>query len=210
MRLYLGIPFYGGADAAFVSSLVKLRLALHMAGHEVECEMHTNCSNLPRVRNEIVARFMAGNYDRLLFLDNDMVFDAVDVFKLLESPHDICALDYRKKDDEIKFTGELTGNERDGWLQAYSVGAGCFLLSRKAIEIMQQKYPETRYVTAEGMLSFSLFDHLNYDGRYWGEDTTFCRRAIEAGLDISILKNATTEHIGTKKYKGNLNDQAVA
>jgi hypothetical protein len=200
LRLYIGVPFYGGADAEFVSSLIKLRLALHIADYDVECNMHTGCSILPKARNEIVMQFMSSGFDKLLFLDNDIVFNAVDVFKLINSTHDICALNYRKKNDKIEYTGTLTGNEKEGWLQAVSVGAGCMLISRKAIETMQQDNPDTRYVTDNGEIAFSLFDFLNYDGKYWGEDTTFCRRAIESGFDISVLKDAKTGHIGRKLY----------
>ena len=173
--------------------------------------MHTNCSILPKARNEIVMRFMASGYDKLLFLDNDLAFNAVDVFKLIKAEHDICAIDYRKKHDKrIEFAGDLTGRERDGWLQAASVGAGLLCISRGAIAKMQQDNPETRYVTDDGDIAFSLFDFLNYEGRYWGEDNTFCRRAVASGFDISVLKDAETQHIGIKAYGGNRNDNNSA
>lgn len=202
MRVYIGIPYYGGAGAGFVSSLLKLRVAFQVAGFEVECDIHDGCSILPKARNEIVSRFMKSGYDKLLFLDNDMVFDVIDVFKLLGSDHDICALDYRKKTDAtVEYTSALTGLERDGWAQAYHIGMGCAVISREAIEAMQQKHPECRYVSDDGDVIFSLFDFLNKDGRYQGEDVTFCRRAIDSGFDIAVLKNANTGHIGQKEYR---------
>ena len=36
MRIYIGIPMYGGAGAEFISSLVKTRLILDKLGYEVE------------------------------------------------------------------------------------------------------------------------------------------------------------------------------
>ena len=145
-------------------------------------------------------QFMSSGYDKLLFLDNDMVFNVVDVFKLIGSVHDICALDYRKKSESIEYTADLTGRERGEWAQATAVGGGCLLISRQAIEKIQQDNPDTRYVNDEGEIVFSLFDFLNYEGRYWGEDKTFCRRAIESGFDLSVLKDAETKHIGKKLF----------
>jgi hypothetical protein len=165
---------------------------------------------LPKARNEIVMRFMSSGFDKLLFLDTDMVFNVVDVFKLINSKHEICALDYRKKsDDKIEYTSELTGREKDGWLQAYSVGAGCMVICRSVIEKMQQYNTGLRYTTDDGNVAFSLFDFLNHQGRYYGEDTTFCRRAIETGFDISVLRDSETGHIGNKEFRGNRHDCTI-
>ena len=203
MKVYIGIPFYGGACAEFVSSLLKTHAAFHLAGFTVEVDMHTNCSILPKARNEILARFLASGFDKLLFLDTDMVWSIEDVFKLIKSEHEFCGLDYRKKSEELEMVSHLTGRERDGWQQAFYVGAGVLCLDRSVVEKMTQHHAGTRYVSENGEIVFALFDFLLKDGRYYGEDATFCHRWLEIGGDISILKGAKTKHIGHKNYEVN-------
>jgi hypothetical protein len=178
---------------------------LQLAGHTVEVDMHTNCSVLPKARNEIVMRFLKSGFDKLLFLDTDMVWDAKDIFSLLEAEHDFCSIDYRKKTDAKTFQSTLTGREKDGWLQATGVGFGLTCLTKSMVKEMTEKHPDLRYVNEHNEICFSLFDFLLHGGRYWGEDYTFCRRWVECGGEIAVLADAETGHIGTKNFKGNRN-----
>lgn len=142
----------------------------------------------------------------MLFLDTDMVWDVKDIFKLVHSDHDICAIDYRKKCDDEMYTGSYTGREREGWAEAYFVGAGLLCITRAAIEKMIVNYPETQYLSDDGVITFALFAEMIIDGRFYTEDTTFCKRWRDCGGDIIVLKDAATSHVGNKNYKGNLND----
>lgn len=207
MKIYLGIPFYGGACAEFVSSLVKTHTELKGAGHEVCLDLHCNCSVLPKARNEIVARFRASNFDKLLFLDTDMAWNVKDIFKLIDSEHDLCAIDYRKKDESGGYVGSLTGREKDGWAEATAIGAGLMCLTKRAIALMVANYPETKYNNEHGGEIFALFDFGVHDGKYWGEDCTFCRRWAMIDGDIAVLKDAATTHTGNKSYAGNRRTQ---
>lgn len=130
-----------------------------------------------------------------------MEFSAKDVLKLIDSEHEFCGLDYKQKGND-SFTASLTGKEREGWLQASGIGFGVACLSRNMLLEMMQQYPELRYMGEDGVY-FALFDFLLHDGQYWGEDYTFCRRYIEIGGDISVLKDAETGHIGSATYRGN-------
>lgn len=206
MKVYIGIPSRGGVCGEFVSSLLKTHLAFHLAGFTVEVDMHMN-SGTARARNEITARFMASGFDRLLFLDTDMVWNIQDIFKLINSQHNVCAIDYRKKTDETVYTGSLTGRTKGGWAEAYFVGAGLLCISRNAIDKMIEKFPDTKYTSDTGQTVFALFADMIIDGRFCSEDTTFCKRWIECGGDVSVLIDAETSHIGNKSFNGNLKGQ---
>jgi len=203
MRIYIGIPIHGGAGGEFIGSLLKTHAALHMAGHDVEVDLHTGCSVLPKARNEIVRRFVDSGFDKLVFIDSDMEWEVESFFKLIDSDHWLCGIDYRKKKDEVSFTGTLTGEEKEGWLRAFSVGTGLMCISQEVTRDMMQAYPELRYVNEDGKVCFSLFDFCLHKGEYWGEDTTFCRRWVETGGEVAILSDACTSHIGMKRYTGN-------
>lgn len=202
MRVYLGIPIYGGGEPSFISALLKTHAALHLAGYEVEVDLTAGCSILPKARNAIVGRFIDSGFDCLVFLDADVSWDVVDFFKLIRSPHLISAIDYRKKKDELEFNGILTGEKQDGWLKATACGAGILCIKRPALVKMINHYPELEYTDEQVKKRYALFDFLLKDGKYFGEDYTFCKRWEDCGGEIAILENATTTHIGTKRYTG--------
>lgn len=208
MKVYIGIPMFEGADAEFISSLMKTRLILDKLGYEVEVDMHTGCSVLPKARNEIVKRFMDSGFDVLFFIDSDMSWDAVDFVRLIKSGNDFSACVYRSKSEDINFhyvpkQGQFGCESSDGWLLADSVGTGFMCLWRSVIEHMIDNYPETKYKDENGVKFHALFDFEIHDGRYWGEDYTFCRRWCAIGGDIYVRVDATIKHLGKKSYIGN-------
>ena len=201
MRVYIGIPMYGGADAQFVSSLLKTRVVLDRLGYEVEVDIHNGCSILTKARNEIVQRFIDSEFDVLLFIDADMVWNPVDAVNLLRAENKFSACIYRSKYDEITYhckTEETSGD----WIKADGVGTGFIALRRECILEMMTSYPETKY-TEGGKDYHALFDFELHDGRYWGEDYTFCRRWRAIGGEIDVMTDATIKHIGSKTYEGN-------
>jgi len=198
VRVYLGIPMYGGADAQFISSLVKSRVVLDRVGYEVETDIHNGCSVLPRARNEIVQRFLSSGFDVLVFIDADLAWNPVDLVRLIRSPHLFTAGVYRQKKQELVFNWNPAGEGK-----AEAVGAGFVALKREALEKMVAAYPQTHY-EHDGKEYHALFDFDLHNGQYWGEDYTFCRRWRELGGEIDILPDVTIKHIGTYAYTGTL------
>lgn len=200
MKVYIGIPMYGGADAQFVSSLLKTRVVLDRLGYEVEVDINNGCSVLTKARNDIVKRFIDSGFDVLFFLDSDMVWDVIDMVKLLRSGRDFSACIYRSKSEDINYHC-VTDDSSGEWIKAERVGTGFMCLSRECLLKMVEAYPETKYL--DGQEKHALFDFQIHDGQYWGEDYTFCRRWREIGGEIDVLTDATLYHIGTKTYEGN-------
>jgi len=203
VKLYIGIPSRGGVCAEFVSSLLKTHLAFNLAGFAVEVDMHLN-TGIAGARNAITNRFMKSGFDKLLFLDTDMVWGIEDIFKIVKSEHEVCAMDYRKKTEETVYTGAYTGREKDGWAEALWVGTGLMCIARSTFEKMIPQYPETRYVSDDGIITFALFADMVIEAQFCTDDTTFCKRWTKIGGGIAVLKDAETSHIGNKSYNGNL------
>jgi hypothetical protein len=202
LKVYIGIPFYGGAGGEFVSALLKTRIILDRIGYEVEVDLHCGCSILPKARNEIVRRFLASGFDKLLFIDSDMVWDALDAVKLLRLDEDVAAIAYRTKQETVKYNCVLNGETKGELMGADAVGTGFLSLSRKCLERMVEAHPETAY--EDGGLIHALFDFEIHGGRYWGEDYTFCRKWKALGGGIWLLP-ADIGHIGAKNYGGSVN-----
>jgi hypothetical protein len=82
----VGIANYKGFIAADTSkSLEDLFLYSQRAKPQIEwvrC-VSTGCPVLPRVRNAIIAKAMAENCDGVLFVDDDIGFDAKDVYRMI-------------------------------------------------------------------------------------------------------------------------------
>ena len=208
MKIYIGVPMYGGADAEFISSLSKTKEVLKALGHTVEIDFHTGCAIISKARNEIVHRFLASGFDKLLFIDSDMVWSPIDAAKLIVSEFDFSGIAYRQRVEDGKFNAELNGEESDGWLGADRIGTGFMLLTRFCLTNMAEEYAHTEY-TEDGKTYHALFDFELLDGRYWGEDYTFCRRWKETGGSIWVMP-AEIGHIGRKVYRGNIKETLSA
>jgi hypothetical protein len=204
MNIYIGIPLFAQADAEFISSLSKTKEVFKALGHEVEIDFHTGCAVISKARNEIVARFISSGFDKLLFIDADMVWNAVDAAKLIDSKHDFCGIAYRQKSEETKYNAVLNDTEQEGWLGAERIGTGFMCLTRRCLIDMAMEYPETRYLN-DGHAYYALFDFELREGQYWGEDYTFCRRWKETGGSIWVMP-AEIGHIGKFVYLGNIKD----
>jgi hypothetical protein len=203
MKVYLGLPIYGQADAEFISALLKTRVVLDRAGFEVEVDINTGCSVVSKARNDITQRFFASGFDKLLFIDSDMVWNPVDAVKLLLSPYDFCGIAYRSKSEGIRFNAVANGEVNEGWIGADAIGTGFMCLTRKCVDRMRLAYPQTAYTDDSGDEVMALFDFEIHNGKYWGEDYTFCRRWKGIGGDIWMMP-AQIGHIGKKTYSGNI------
>jgi hypothetical protein len=201
VRVYIGIPINGGAGAEFISALLKTRVVFDRLGWEVEVDFHNGCSILTKARNEIVRRFLSSGFDVLLFIDSDMVWSPIDAVKLLRLGKDFTAIAYRTKTDELKFNCVLNGEEENGLMGADATGTGLMALRRECLAKMVENYQQTAYEDSGTI--HALFDFEIHQGRYWGEDYTFCRRWKAIGGDIWLLP-ADIGHVGPKNYKGNV------
>jgi len=205
VRVYLGIPLYGGAGGEFISALLKTRVVFDRLGWEVEVDVNSGCSVVSKARNDIVRRFLASGFDVLLFIDSDMSWSPVDAARLLQSGRDFSAIAYRVKSDDLLYNCALNGETDGEFLGADAVGTGFMALSRKCLEEMVKAYPHTAYEDSGEV--HALFDFEIHGGRYWGEDYTFCRRWKSIGGDIWLLP-ADIGHVGSKNYKGNIDQVA--
>jgi hypothetical protein len=168
-------------------------------------------SILPRVRNGIVKRFIDSDADTLVFIDSDMVWEPETLAKLVYAPFDVSVANYRKRNNEVVWMaepvtrdGQPVGATHNGdiWLQTMLAGTGLMSIKRRTIEEMVLRLPELSYED-NGEQIPCLFDFQMENGKYYGEDYTFCRRLTGIGGQIFILADADTGHTGHAVYTGN-------
>lgn len=197
-----------------VSCLLSIQKHLMLKGHEVITDIVTNGSILPKVRNGIVKRFLDSNADTLLFIDSDMIIDPHAAEKLIEAPFDCSVINYRGKNNTVKWMaepiyidGQPVGVIRQGdvWLQTNQAGTGAMAIKRETLMEMVNAYPELAYDDNNDQIP-CLFDFMLIDGKYYGEDYTFCHRLKAIGGQIFILANSFAGHIGDTVYSGSYHE----
>lgn len=209
---------YGGAHGLAVRSLLSLQSYLISTGHQVTFDIVTGGSILPKVRNGIVKRFIDSPAEVLVFIDSDMVYTPETIETLAYSQFDIAVANYRNRHSEVKWmaeakreNGEVLGTQVDGntWISTDRAGTGIMAIKRTTIERMMACYPRLRYED-NGTDYPCLFDFRLSEGKYHGEDYSFCKLAIDAGCKIYILADCFIGHIGDTVYGGNYHEYLLS
>jgi hypothetical protein len=98
LRVFIGTPAYGGNVSSFytqgIATLFKIAGAY---GLNFGLETIANESLITRARNNIVQDFIESDFSHLIFIDADIDFQPVDVFKLLLRKKDVISGAYPVK-----------------------------------------------------------------------------------------------------------------
>lgn len=156
---------------------------------------HRGSSIVP-ARNKVAALFLehAMKPTHLLFVDDDMIFGADAVEKLLLDHKDVvmgncftrkypCTPAYGHFDKETKGkSAPFTAYEKNALQPVEYVGMALTLISRRALEAVGEKpFREIHY------------DETNID---MSEDISFCRRALDKGIVPWVDTRVQVGHIG--------------
>jgi len=202
--------FDGKVFSQYALSLPPTLFSLSKEGVHANVLIPTTGSLLVAERNRLVAFFMSTDCTHMMCIDADMGWPENAVLQLLKHDKEFVVGCYPArgfKDARFIFRGKMHDDgslDGEGALaKALYVPAGFMLISRSAIEKMQNKFPELYFepkVKVEenkNEKGFCLFDTEVYEGEFWGEDYVFCRRAREAGVEIWIDPNIELNHAGT-------------
>ena len=177
-------------------------------------------SNLPRARNELAARFLASDCTDLLFVDDDMGWQANSVVRLLASDKPVAGVVGRKRVDKPNsdpdvWCGAPFVASDDGRLQQDDmglvrfdrVGTGFLKIAREAFEALIATHPDWKRAGHSGMpdevkANYYRFFHFADDEHETGEDFTFCTAWTALGGEIWIDPDQVLTHVGEKAYAG--------
>jgi hypothetical protein len=224
MKVLLATPAYGGqVTEPYLQSIINLIHSSHAKGIQVDVMTLSNESLITRARNEVVATFMGGDWTDLLWVDADISFSPEHAWKLLESPHEVCATPYAMKGLDwnkawvadspdaarraasISVINNLPGSRvENGFVTALDAGTGFMRVKRSALEKLIAAHPETKYETEKAVpdkTRWALFDCAIVDGRYLSEDYLFCHRWRELGGTVyADVASARLGHMGSYIY----------
>ncbi len=216
--IFIGTPSYSGPCPDYQLSLLKTIPAVEQAGYRVMWKTLEGCCYVHTARNKIVQSFLLSEADELLFWDDDIGVESVDILRLLERDEDIVGGAAPFRHGTIGFpihhvvtaTGHAS-NMKDGMLEVDVLPTALMKIKRRVfIELGKAgkaplRIEGDRETGEENGRYLSLFDfecdnekHLEY-----GEDVTFCRKWTAVGGTLWCEPNMTIRHHGKNYREGN-------
>lgn len=153
--------------------------------------------NIAVSRNACVAMAQEAKADYLFFLDSDMDIPPDTITRLLSHNKDIIGANYRKRTENIVFSGVENVNKPEdltdhGLLPAMLIPTGCLLIRMSVFDHLSRPYFLFALRDFEGKEEKSIF----------GEDYVFSVRVINAGYQLWFDMDVTqkVKHIGQLPY----------
>ncbi len=213
-KVFIATPTYSGTLClGYVESLFAGLGNLADAGHSAIVRFLPGNCYIALARNQMVSQFMETDCTDLIFIDDDLAFDADGLSKLLSHDVDIVGGSYPMKTDQTgNYPVRLLCDEgrprvKDGLLASDGIPTGFMRIRRSVIEKMMETYPEREFKDSRtDKTHFDLFACERSDGLWWGEDFRFCQLAIGAGFSIWVEPNINFKHYGNKAWEGNYHE----
>jgi len=166
-------------------------------------------------RNLLVKELLEGDWDYLLFLDDDNPVPKDTVVKLLEDDKDIVGVPIltRRRDkekdhwlcafygqyfNELRFYFPIEKFRDEGYLHKVdAVGMGCTLIKRIVLETLFEKYKNYIFeFTVTNLKEPIELDDRIIGARRMSEDLEFSERAMDAGFEIWLDERIRPIHLG--------------
>lgn len=159
-----------------------------------------------RARNDIFQMVYDNEViDDLFFIDCDVDWNPLDVFKLLDYDHEIVAAAVPKKSDYeqygIKSLSKLEIND-EGLVEMDGVGTGFMRIRRDAVKKIYERSDEYSESHKEKPIRM-VFNIDIVNGELYSEDMVFCKKWTDMGGKIYVDPSVVCGHSGTKKWIGN-------
>ncbi len=184
-KIAIGLPTNRGVKPETAISLFNLV----KSKHDFHFIISTHGYNTAENRNYIVAQAIQNNCTHLLLTDDDMIYPADSLDRLLAHKKDIVGAVYNVRNlegDGQKEVIEYLDGKSDGLFECKALGGGLLLIDLKIISKM--KSPLFWYkLHSTGMIEMS-------------NDWWFCEKAREVGFKVFCDPTLSVKHIGDREY----------
>ena len=212
-------PCYGGqVTRGFWLSTIALEQHMMLAHLPHAWQTLENESLITRGRNVLSAHFLASEFDKLFFIDADILFTPDDVGKILSLDADVGVGVYPMKARGAGYNAWIKGKLAKDILpferpvEVDYAGTGFMCIRRSVFGRLKSAYPKLR--RQEGLM------HDRKPGECWNffgqmpidvpgelsievsEDYAFCERFRRIGGKIVMDPSVRLKHIGTAVYDG--------
>jgi hypothetical protein len=226
MKLIIATPAFGGmVTLGYMNSVIPTMMRLRDEGIHVELYTLGTESLISRGRNTCAMRAINGGFDKLLFIDADIVFTYEKVKMLLDSEAMIVGGTYPLKafpiiqnfnplvahrdmygrDRQMSNYAEFVHKYADenGEVEVMHIPTGFMMIDIRVlaklshiVDWYQSFQPETK----ETAQAFDFFPVRVREHQYESEDWAFCEIARAAGFKIILQTKAVCPHTGTHVY----------
>ena len=206
-RVLIATPcLYGKVDAYYVHSLcesIKLGLQHNLA---INAVFLAEESILTIARNELINLAYRENYDAMVFIDDDELWEPKALIEILLSKKDVIAIPVvNKGDKKVEYNvffdkNKIIKDDEDGYIKVKSVGTGFLKLSKKVIIELCESNSDMLFRNKKLK---NVFEFAYINDSFIGEDILLCQKINELGYGIWINPKETVYHMGVKMYKGN-------
>ena len=198
MKLFVGIPARDGriCAATAISLLQEQALALE-AGVGLQFGIVPGCSVLHIARDQVVRDFLKSDGDKLVFVDDDVSWEAGSLLKLASHRVELAGGAYRFKraveDYPVQWLPkpELWADPETGLLEVLTLPGGFLCIARSVFERMRAAHPERSYSHMGERLHG--FFHAPIGA---SEDTQFCLEWREIGGKVWLDPELRLDHHG--------------
>lgn len=212
MEAFLATPSYSGQLCCEYQHSMAATLG-ELFNQNIRLQQQVKSGNpfVDRARNELVSAFLASAATDLLFIDDDVGWDARAVTRVLSYSQEIVAGLVPKRDptNESDFhQNALTGLMQDGLFQSLEAPTAFMRIKRSVFEKLDRAYPHYKTMDSASR-DIPYFQTGIYQGGFVGEDIFFCRQWCALGEFLWIDSDISFTHRGSKVWRGNFYDHAV-
>lgn len=187
-------------------SLLKVTAACKDEGIPLQLEVVAGCSVVSWARSCIADAFLKSDYDKLLWVDSDIVFTVGDFARLLSLSNmlDVVGATYPFK--KLPLTCVVNNDGEPGQYQinglgcvkVKSMGLGFTMVNRRVMEAVA-KGKTSRRDPISGNTHIDMF-RIDHEG----EDIAFFTDVRAAGYDVWLDPSISVGHFGNMVYKANV------
>lgn len=214
MKILLATPAYGGIlTTSYFTSFLKTMSAISEAGHDMAVITMDRDALISRARNACATMALENNFDKLLFIDADMVWEPEHVFMLLKSDKKIVGGTYPYKKFPIKLVYQPLSKhviEENGEAEVLNLPTGFMLIDTAVLKAMTKTCLQYEWFDEASKIRKNIYDFFqiglierpNTDIRlYQTEDWGFCSQAREeAGFKVYLQTNCIVDHLGFHQF----------
>lgn len=168
-------------------------------------------------RNIIASDFYRSKeFDTLLFLDDDIVFDPKDIVKLVKHVQDgksVVGAVYATKNNKSSIAARFFDNQTVEFSKGSKpvkikyLPGGCLMIDKKVLEKLAEKLPLCNFSEPisfwpffQPMIKHSRSGLFKSHNDYLTEDYSFSERCHESGFDVWLDPSIRLSHVGQKLY----------
>lgn len=227
MRSVALIPSYGGLVYEHETSVAELQKREDMSRGFSSAEgvpykpvtgiiRFRGCPWIDQARSHLVELALStSDADVVVFIDSDISFAVPDYDKLVsycETQRGVIGACYSSRRplgriigfvDQERCENPLTFFEGGKIYPAIGMGFGLTAIHRSVFERLQKTLPRVELMFAHAnaeLFGHPYFLNLVKDGKYFGEDQSFCERCKDAGIPLELDSTIRIHHHGAYAY----------